>query len=189
MKHWFILSIFTIALVGHTNIAQSSPNQDSESASRIVVQGKNLSLNGSGERSKFFTKVYVASLYLSNKSKNPEAIINADEPQLMRLKITSSLITPSLLNSSIKDGLKLSAGDDYDRYASMLDEVMMKNEVPVNINDQFDFFYLPGGGTYISRNGEELGVVPSYRFKQILFGIWLGKSPIQKDLKRSLLES
>ena len=185
MKQWFIPGVLLIGLFAFSCKAISS---DAAPASQITVQGHKLNLNGSGERSKFFTQVYVAYLYVSNTSDNAESIISADAPQLMRLKITSSMITAGLLNSSIKDGLKLSAGDDYAKYAAMLDEVMTKQDVPVNIDDQFDFLYEPGKGVRIFRNSEELGAVPGYQFKQILFGIWLGDSPIQGDLKEDLLE-
>ena len=49
-------------------------------------------------------------------------------------------------------------------------------------------FYVPGEGTRISFNNEEIKTVPGLDFKQVLFGIWIGKKPVQADLKQKLLK-
>lgn len=175
-----ILAITISACVGQV--------QATETANELVQKGHKLYLNGQGERSKFFTTVYIAALYVSQTSSDARQILNADAPQLMRLQITSSLITPERLNSSIKEGLRLSAGDQYERYAGMLDQALTENSLSVDHGDQFDFLYIPGECTYFSRNGKQLGCMPSFEFKQVLFGIWLGERPIQSDLKNDLLK-
>jgi hypothetical protein len=45
------------------------------------VGGAKLVLNGLGLRTKFFIKVYVAGLYVEQKSSDPRAIIAADAPK------------------------------------------------------------------------------------------------------------
>lgn len=167
--------------------AEAVTSEGCASSQELALQGHKLCLNGQGERTKFFTTVYIANLFLSHNTNNATQILNAREPQLMRLKIISSFITPDLLRSSIKDGLKLSAGKDYEKYAAMLDQALAANNLVVDKGDQFDFFYIPDKGTYFYRNGEELGQMPSFSFKKVLFGIWLGEQPIQDDLKEDLL--
>ena len=45
------------------------------------VAGKTLVLNGVGLRTKFVVKVYVAGLYLEQKSSDPNAILKSDSPK------------------------------------------------------------------------------------------------------------
>ncbi len=186
MKYWLLFLALLAAPVLNAN---GKTNEGVPMQGQITLLGHELFLNGSGERSKFFTDVYVAGLYLPNTSPQAEAIIAANEPQLMRLNITSSIITKSMLMSSIKDGLKLSAGKQYKKYAAMLDEVFEVREFPVNDGDQFDFLYVPGEGTHVLYNNELVHVVPGFDFKQVLFGIWIGKKPVDPKLKQKLLKA
>src|SRR5208283_3852356 len=50
------------------------------------VAGKTLVLNGLGLRTKVIVKVYVAGLYLEQKSSDPNAIIKADAPKQIVMK-------------------------------------------------------------------------------------------------------
>ncbi|HEY1965075.1 MAG TPA: chalcone isomerase family protein, partial [Acidobacteriaceae bacterium] len=50
------------------------------------VGGKTLVLNGLGLRTKMMVKVYVAGLYLEQKSSDPNAIIKADAPKQIIMK-------------------------------------------------------------------------------------------------------
>src|SRR5262245_56286184 len=51
----------------------------------VTVNGTQLVLNGAGLRTKLGAKVYVAALYVTAKSSDPDKIINADAPRRMRL--------------------------------------------------------------------------------------------------------
>lgn len=185
MKAWIITILLAIAPLCH---AKNTGNEGVALQPEIIKQGHSLVLNGAGERTKFFTGVYIASLYLTQGSQDPSVILTADTPQMIRLDITSSMITKNLLMSSIKDGLKLSAGKDYAKYAKILDDVFDSAELSVNDGDQFDFFYTPEYGTHITVNNQPIKAVPGLGFKQVLFGIWIGKKPIQTKLKRQLLK-
>ena len=58
----------------------------------------------------------------------------------------------------------------------------------VNEGDRYALTYLPGSGTELSYNGRPLGRVEGADFAAALFSIWLGDSPVDEGLKRSLLE-
>ena len=146
-----------------------------------------LALNGSGIRSKYFMDVYVASLYLPAHSRNANTIVAADAAQSIHLHIISSHITKDILIESIEDGIKQSAGASFPRYQSRLQELRDALTFEVKKGDRFEFTYLPGKGTHFYRNGKLLRVLPTLEFKQVLFGIWLGKNPVQSSLKTALL--
>jgi hypothetical protein len=153
----------------------------------VAVNNVSLLLNGAGVRSKYFLDVYAVGLYLPEPSQNAATIIRANEVQRLRLVITSSHITRDRLTDSIEEGIRLSAGKDYPHYKPMLDELWAALTFEVRIGDVFEFTYVPGTGTTFMRNGTQLRVLPDFRFKQVLFGIWLGENPIQKSVKAALL--
>ena len=47
--------------------------------------------------------------------------------------------------------------------------------------------YVPGTGTKVSVNGAELGIVEGHDFNAALLRVWIGASPVDKDLKAGLL--
>ena len=49
----------------------------------IKLGSNHLHLNGAGQRSMLLIDLYVASLYLTNKTADPQAIINANEAMLI----------------------------------------------------------------------------------------------------------
>lgn len=156
----------------------------------LTVEGQALELNGVGKRNRFFMDVYNAGLYLPAQSHNPEAIIERDEVQAVRLEITSSRVTRERFIDSIEDGVRLSAGDDYDRYSHLIDELrqeMEEQDITVAVGDVFGFDYVPGEGTRILRNDEVMRTIEGLDFKRVLFGIYLGKEPIQDSLKQEML--
>lgn len=180
-----ILSILMTLLISLSSYAVTIDNV--EVAQTDTVKGAPLQLNGAGERSKFFMDVYVAALYLPKKNSDAHSIMMADEAQMITLTITSSMISHDMLVSSIKDGMKLSAGDDYDIYAPMMDEIFNTRALELKKGDVFRFIYEPGIGTHFYRNEDLLRTIDKEHFKAVLFGIWLGDDPIQKSLKKDLL--
>ncbi|MGA7906039.1 MAG: chalcone isomerase family protein, partial [Candidatus Sulfotelmatobacter sp.] len=57
----------------------------------VQVGGAALVLNGLGLRTKFMVKVYVAGLYLPQKSSDPGAIIKADAPKRIVMQFLRSV--------------------------------------------------------------------------------------------------
>lgn len=153
----------------------------------LQVEDKKLVLNGAGVRSKYFMDVYVAGLYLPEKSNDAEAIVAAQETQTIHMHIISSHITRARLIETIEEGVQQSAGKDFPRYKPMLQELWDTLTFEVEVGDNYDFTYLPGKGTHFYRNGKLLRVLPDVEFKKILFGIWLGPDPVQDSVKKALL--
>ncbi len=58
----------------------------------LSLSGENLVLNGAGLRKKLFIKVYAGALYLKKKSKDKQAIVNADEHMMVRMHFIYSKV-------------------------------------------------------------------------------------------------
>ena len=60
---------------------------------RIKLGGNELVLNGAGLRSRFFIKIYVGALYVSQKASTPAALLDASSPRRMSSRAGPWLIT------------------------------------------------------------------------------------------------
>lgn len=151
------------------------------------AMGQELALNGAGTRSKFFMDLYVGGLYVPKKVSNGEAVINADEPQVITLHITSGMITSERMTDATMDGFRASTGGDLSGIQSDVDQFMSVFKEEIKEGDVFDLVYLPGEGVRVLKNGVEKDTVGDLTFKKALFGIWLSDEPAQEDLKERML--
>ncbi len=153
----------------------------------IRVGQHRLALNGWGARTKTFLELYVAGLYLTRPSQDSTAIVAANEPMAIRIKITSSFVSQSKLASSLEEGFRNSTQgkvapiqQEIDRFQNCLQEDIAKGDV-------FDLVYMPEHGTIVNKNGKFKGVVAGVAFKKALFGIWLSANPSDASLKQAML--
>ncbi len=177
----FVLCLLAALWIGGVN-ASSEPF-----AAQRSFAGEDLILNGSGQRTKAFFKLYTAGLYLRAKSSAADAIVKADEPMAMRLLITSSMITSEKMESAIREGFAKSARDNAGALQTRIDQFVGAFKPEIAEGDVYDIVYSPGKGTSVSKNGKVTATIDGLDFKQALFGIWLGEQPVQQDLKAKLL--
>jgi hypothetical protein len=156
-------------------------------AEQITLNGQALTLNGAGIRSKFFLDVYVAALYLGSKSDDAKAIVAADEPMAIRLHIVSGMINSKRMSESTRDGFVRSTGGNLAPIEQDVEELIKAFRDEVKEGDVFELAYTPESGVTVYRNGEMKSNVKGLKFKQALFGIWLSEDPIQKSLKKGLI--
>ena len=149
------------------------------------VAGKTLVLNGLGLRTKFMVKVYVAGLYLEQKSSDADAIIKADAPKRIVLQFVHSASKSQMtdaftesFNDNTPDAMK-TMKPDIDKLLGAIDAV--------KVGDQMVFTYVPGTGTTFAQNGQDKVTVPGAAFGQVMFSVWLGPKPPTADCKAGLL--
>ena len=146
------------------------------------------SLNGGGIRKKLFFKLYVGGLYLSEKSGDANAIVNADKPMAVKLQITSGMISSENMSEAITEGFEASTGGNTSPLKSKIDafvNTFKKSEIVEG--NVFDIVYVPGKGVESYKNGKLEGTIDGMDFKKALFGIWLGSKPADDDLKAAML--
>jgi hypothetical protein len=66
-----------------------------------------------------------------------------------------------------------------DRFSAMIPDV--------RDGDRLTLTYVPGKGTIVNVKGAEKGTVEGKDFADALFAVWLGKNPVQGDLKKAML--
>jgi hypothetical protein len=151
----------------------------------VQVDGSKLVLNGMGVRKKFVVKVYVAGLYLEQKSSDAAAILKAEAPKRIVLHFVHGASKDQMadafsesFNNNAPEAKKTMKGD-IDRFLAALE--------PVKDGDQMVFTYLPGTGTTFAINGKEKLTIATPAFGPVLFSVWLGPKPPNADLKKGLL--
>lgn len=151
----------------------------------LQVEGKTLKLNGVGTRVKIFFKVYVAGLYLETPTKNAAEAISSDQTKRVVLVLLRDLEKHQVAEA-IRDGfIKNSSGqmaslkDRLDKLTGMFADVKKGQQISVT--------YVPGKGTLVADSSGEKGVIPGKDFADALFAVWLGKQPVDEDLKKGML--
>jgi hypothetical protein len=150
-----------------------------------TVGGKSLVLNGLGIRTKMMIKVYVAGLYLEQKTSDPNAIIKSDAPKQIVMKFLHGA-SKSQMTDAFDESFKDNTPDavktmkpDIDRLLAALDAV--------STGDTMVFTYVPGTGSSLTINGKEKVTIAGAPFGQVLFSVWLGPKPPNADLKTGML--
>jgi hypothetical protein len=149
------------------------------------VGGKNLVLNGLGIRTKYMVKVYVAGLYLEQKSSDPNTIIKADAPKQIVMKFLHGA-SKSQMSDAFNESFKDNSPDAVKTMKPDIDKLLGALDA-VNSGDTMVFAYVPGTGSTLAINGKDKLTIPGAAFGQVLMSVWLGPKPPNPDLKKGML--
>ena len=147
--------------------------------------GKSLVLNGMGVRTKMIVKVYVAGLYLEQKSSDPAAIMKSDTAKQIVMKFLYSP-SKSQMSDAFDEGFKNNSPDALKTLKSDIDKLLAALE-DMKKGDEMVFTYIPGTGTTLTINGKDKLTIAGLPFQQALMSVWLGPKPPNADLKKGLL--
>jgi hypothetical protein len=149
------------------------------------VGNTKLVLNGLGLRTKMFVKVYVAGLYLEQKSSDPSAILKADAPKRIVMHFVHDA-SKSQMVGAFNDSFKDNSPDAVKTMKVDIDRLLDALE-PVKPGDEMVFTYVPGTGTTFAFNGKDKLTIAGPAFGPVLFSVWLGPKPPNADLKKGML--
>jgi hypothetical protein len=155
----------------------------------VTVGGTKLALNGAGFRKKFdVLKIYAGALYLPQRSRDAEAIIEADEPRQVRMVFTRGVSKVQIMDA-YRDGFeKNSPGPGlYDLLANL---ETIRPAIPEELKSGAEMVvtYVPGEGTTVRSSGVPRKVtVRSKEFADAMLRLWLGRDPADGDLKKAML--
>ena len=151
----------------------------------VQAGSTNLVLNGIGLRTKYMVKVYVAGLYLPQKSTDPDAILKPSVTKRIVMHFVRN-VSKSQLTDGFSESFENNTPEavktlkpDIDRLFSALDSVKE--------GDELAFTDIPGTGTSITIPGKETMTISGQLFAKMLFSVWLGPKPPNSALKKGLL--
>ncbi len=155
----------------------------------LSESGATLHLNGTGIRKKLFFKIYIAALYLANRSADASAVIADDGEKRIVMHFLYDEVGKDKLVEGWNEGFAANHTEEalgllqsrIDSFNAMFDEDVVAGDVIV-------FDYLPQTGTRVTIKGNVKGVVEGKDFNDALLAIWLGDKPVGSDLKKGLLQ-
>jgi len=153
-------------------------------SSTVEVNGTTLSLNGLGirEATVFNVNVYVAGLYVENRSSSGSSIAGSDETRRLLLRFVRD-VDEGDIEDAFEAGFRANGGRGMDSQIRELNGWMADMEE----GDRLQFTYVPGVGLEVKVRSRVRGVIEGAEFAEAFFSIWLGSEPPNAGLKSGLL--
>ena len=153
------------------------------------VGGAALQLNGAGLRTRAIFKVYVAGLYVPQKSADASALLAQKGPRRISITMLRSVDADSF-SGALNDGLRANHTDaQVAGFKAQLDTLNanLKAVGEAKKGDVIHFEYLPDAGTRVTVNGQARGnPIPGEDFFTAVLRIWIGDKPVDGDLKKGM---
>jgi len=155
----------------------------------IHLGNHDLVLNGAGLRTRFFFKVYVAALYLGEKTHAAEAALDQSGVKRVSMHILREISDEKMLNAFNEVMIANHTPAEMQALEPQLKELtaIFHAVGKVKDGDVVNLDYFPDSGTQIIVNGIQRGNIPGAAFNRALLKIWLGDKPAQADLKQEML--
>ena len=153
----------------------------------IKVDGTTLVLNGLGLRlaTSLKVKVYVAGLYVAEKSGDPQAILSSPAPQRLVLHFLRNLGSEDLAQAW-DDGFEKNSADQIPALKERIEKIKSFTK-DMKTGQELIFTYRPGTGIEVSIDDTVIGTVEGDDFSKAFLLIWLGPNPPNQSLKDGLL--
>jgi len=148
-------------------------------------------LNGAGVRHKFvFVKVYIGSLYLTQKKTDSEAVFADPGAKRVSMHILSSEVTAQDLISSMNNALAVNLSPHelalIEKRIRDLNN-MMSSLKTINKGSVVHLDYIPDVGTRVIVDGQERITIPGEDFFRAMLHIWIGNKPVDGRLRDAML--
>ncbi len=179
-----LLAVAVVVLASTLNLSAGTLNGVTL-PDTVQVSGTTLTLNGLGLRTKYMVKVYVAGLYLQQKSSDPDAIIKAEAPKRIVMHFVRG-VSKSQLTDGFSESFEDNSPDAAKAMKADIDRLFAALG-PVKDGDELIFTYLPGTGTSVSIAGLERLSIAGPDFAKMIFSVWLGPKPPNAGVKKGML--
>jgi hypothetical protein len=187
LKSWLALAAFAAVSLAFAAPALSAQCGGIKFSDKAQVGGTELTLNGLGMREATMLNidVYVAGMYVENKSTNGPQLAASDQTKLLKLYFVRD-VDKSDITSAYEEGFKKAAGGEFSKHRDKLQKVngWMSS---VEKGDTHTYTYVPGEGLTVEVDGEKKGTIEGEEFAAAFYNIWLGPSPPNAGLKAGLL--
>lgn len=186
LKHLILAAIAALAL----NTAQAAEVAGVKFDDKTKIGSSELVANGAGLRKKAFFKVYAMALYLPEKQVEAEAALAAKGPKRISISLLRDLSAQQFVDA-LQEGVannhsEAEMGALKERLKQFSDAMLSIGEAKTGTTVLID--WLPESGTRLTVNGQAKGKdIAGDDFFKALLKIWIGKQPVQDNLKAALL--
>lgn len=154
------------------------------------VGAATLQLNGAGLRTKVFFKVYVAGLYVPQKTTTAAQLLAQKGARRVTINMLRDVDAESFAKA-LNDGLRDNHTEA--QFAAMKPQMdalnaNLKAVGEAKKGDVIHFEYVPDAGTRVTVNGAPRGsVIAGEDFFTSVLRIWLGDKPVDATLKKAMI--
>ncbi len=187
MKKLILFALLS-GFVSLSAMAASLENQTFEEVAQLV--NKDLQLNGLGVRSVLFFKVYVAGLYLIDKSKNSQDVLSNGEPKRLQLQMLRDVDAADIKKALI-DGMRERCSESQwialkaraSQLARTIDMIGRSKK-----GDTIALDFVPDRGMTLTYNHVIQGnSIHGQDFYNAILSIFIGERPVDASLKQGLM--
>jgi len=185
-----LIVAIAFAAAGAVASAQPVEIEGVELQPTVQVGGQVLQLNGAGLRTRAFFKVYVAGLYVPEKTHSSAALLAQKGPRRVALTMLRD-VDAETLSGAVSDGLK--ANHTEQQLAALEAKIEMLESNLKAIGEArkgsvIHFEFTPEAGTRIVVDGRQKGsAIQGADLFTAVLRVWLGDEPVDAGLKKSLL--
>jgi hypothetical protein len=186
-RYWVSIVSIVVALGLITMPSEAKQLKGVTFPDEIKVDGTTLVLNGLGLRlaTSLKVKVYVAGLYVAEKSGDPQAILSSPAPQRLVLHFLRDVGNEDLAQSW-DDGFEKNSADQIPALKERIEKIKSFTK-DMKTGQKLIFTYRPGTGIEVSIDDAVIGTVEGDDFSKAFLLIWLGPNPPNQGLKDGLL--
>src|SRR5690554_1513715 len=186
MKSKLIVALFIGVVMSFSLNAQNVTVSGASFPTKMKISDQVVEYNGAGLRQKYFFNLYVAALYVPERTSNAQTIIDQNTESAIRIKLVSDKVTCDKFVETVKDGFAiLSEGKASEKE---IVDFMKIFSVEFKSGDEVILIYKLESGVEVYMNGKYFGGVKGLEFKKVFWGIWLGKTPTNTSIKKAILE-
>ena len=184
-----LLALAALALATAATQAQVVELEGVKLEPTAQVGGTALQLNGAGLRTRAIFKVYVAGLYVPQKSADAAALLAQKGPRRISITMLRNVDADSF-SGALNDGLR--ANHTEAQVAALKSQIdtlnaNLKAVGEAKKGDVIHFEYTPDSGTRVTVNGQARGsAIPGEDFFTAVLRIWIGDKPVDGDLKKGM---
>ncbi len=186
MRTWHLAT----ALVCLATVASAAEVGGINVDERASLGASALVLNGAGLRKQAFFKVYVASLYLTEKRTSPQDVLALGGPKRIRITLMRNLSAQELVDA-LRNGIRENSSPDEQLAMKGRIDGLLADLLAVRQGRRGDILtvdWLPHAGTVLVFNGDVKGhAIPGEDVYRALLKVWLGDHPTSTGLKKALL--
>lgn len=152
-----------------------------------MVQGRQLVLNGMGERTYSFLRIriYVAALYLEHRSHDAEAILRSPETKLLNVRFLRDVSAEDARKSWRTGFANNCQPPSCTVNPAEVEEFISR--VPAVHQGDNSMLLFTARGAIVTFNGRPMGDINDPHFAYVLLRTFLGPAPASPDLKQALL--
>jgi Chalcone isomerase-like len=175
-----------VLLIASTATAMAAELDGTAMPETQDVAGVHLVLNGLALRTYSFLRIhiYVAALYLAQRSADPDVILKSPEPKLLRFSFKRD-IDAETARKSWRESFDANCKSPC-RLPSEMVSRFLAAVPPVKSGDT-GVLQFTSQGLNIITNGQTLGQVSDPAFVQVILATFIGAHPSTASLKRGLL--